>query len=203
MRTKIGSTGIFLSLFITCTVFGQEKFKLPDSPRERFDFNADWRFIRSAKPDEDIAGFDAAGFDDSKWEVVSTPHSFNDVDSFRTIISHSSGDRGAYRGLAFYRKHFKLPEAMKGRKVFIEFEGMRQAGQIFLNGKQVGLSENGVTSYGIDLTDGVNFGDKENVLAVRIDNRNYAEQGTKTTFEWNANGRIRIMAGSIGVCGWM
>jgi beta-galactosidase len=185
---QIRSAAVVLGVFVIFAAFGQDKFKLPDSPRERFDFNADWRFVRAAKPEEDISGFEAAGFNDSKWEVVSTPHSFNDVDSFRTIISHSGGDRGAYRGLAFYRKHFKLPESMKGRNVFIEFEGMRQAGQIFLNGKQVGLSENGVTPYGIDLSGGVNFGDQENVLAVRIDNRTtYAEQATKTTFEWNAN----------------
>ena len=37
-------------------------------------------------------------------------------------------------------------------KVFIEFEGMRQAGQIFLNGKELGRSENGVTAYGVDIT---------------------------------------------------
>src|SRR5262249_29424464 len=71
-------------------------------------------------------------------------------------------------------------------KVFLEFEGMRQAGKIFLNGKQVGLYENGVTAYGADLTAGVNFGDKENVLAVQVDNRlDYKEQATGTPFEWN------------------
>jgi hypothetical protein len=33
----------------------------------------------------------------------------NDVDSFRKIISHSGGDLGTYKGLSWYRKHFKLP----------------------------------------------------------------------------------------------
>ena len=78
---------------------------------------------------------------------------------------------------------------------------MRQAGDIFLNGKQVGLYENGVTAYGIDITDALQFGGKENVLAVKVDNTTtYKERAfcmanprTLTArlcsvgFEWNAN----------------
>jgi len=144
--------------------------------------------MRSAKPDEDVRGFEAPDFDDSSWQTVSTPHTFNDVDSFRTIISHSGGDRGSYKGPAFYRKHFKLPQSAASSKVFLEFEGFRQAAQVFANGKSVGISENGVNSYGIDISGNVSFGDHENVVAVRVDNRTtYAEQSTGTHFEWNTN----------------
>jgi beta-galactosidase len=146
-------------------------------------FNVAWSFIR-----EDVAGAEAPEFDDSKWGVVSTPHKFNDVDSFRQLISHSGGDRGTYEGLAWYRKHFSLPADFTGRKVFLEFEGMRQAGDIFLNGKQVGLYENGITAYGIDISNAILFCGKDNVLTVKVDNRtNYAERATCTTFQWNAN----------------
>ncbi len=125
-------------------------------------------------------------FDDSKWETVSTPHTYNDVDSFRTIISHSGGDRGVWKGTAWYRKHFQVPGPAS--KVFLEFEGMRQAGEIFLNGKAVGLSENGITAYGVDITSAVKFGGQENVLAVHVDNRGeYAERATGTRFQWNVN----------------
>jgi beta-galactosidase len=155
----------------------------PPSPRTTFNFNLDWRFIR-----QDVPGAEAPGFDDSNWETISTPHTFNDVDSFRTIISHGGGDRGTYKGLAWYRKHFILASQYSGQKIFLEFEGMRQAGDIFLNGKEVGLYENGVTAYGIDITNAVHFGNDENVLAVKVDNRtNYAERATRTGFEWNAN----------------
>jgi len=136
----------------------------------------------------DVPGAEAAGFDDSAWSTISTPHTFNDVDSFRQIISHSGGDRGTYKGLAWYRKHFKLPAKLAGDKIFLEFEGMRQAGDIFLNGKQIGLYENGVTAYGLDISGAVHFGNEENVLAVKLDNRtDYAERSTGTTFQWNAN----------------
>ena len=65
---------------------------------------------------------------------------------------------------------------------------MRQAGDIFLNGKQIGLYENGVPAYGLDISGAVHFGNEENVLAVKLDNRtDYAERSTGTTFQWNAN----------------
>ena len=155
----------------------------PESPRITLNFNIGWQFIR-----EDVPGGEAPNLDDSKWSTVSTPHTYNDVDSFRELISHSGGDRGTYKGIGWYRKHFKLPAGMSGRKMFLEFEGMRQAGDIFLNGKAVGLYENGITAYGIDITDAVLRNGRENVLAVKVDNRtNYQERATSTTFEWNAN----------------
>jgi hypothetical protein len=110
----------------------------PQSPRAKMNFNLNWKFIR-----EDVPGAEAPGFDDSAWTTVSLPHSFNDVDSFRKIISHSGGDLGTYKGLAWYRKHFKLPAKLAGNKIFLEFEGMRQAGDIFLNGKQLGFTRTG------------------------------------------------------------
>jgi beta-galactosidase len=169
----------------------------PKSQRTTLNFNYAWKFIR-----EDVSGAEASAFDDSKWVTVATPHSFNDVDSFRKIISHGGGDGGTYKGLSWYRKHFKLPADLAGHKVFIEFEGMRQAGDIFLNGKQVGLYENGINAYGIDITDALQFGAKENVLAVKVDNTTrYQERAFCTAnpknpdgtpcapvgFEWNAN----------------
>ena len=154
----------------------------PVSPREKFNFNIGWQFIR-----EDVAGAEAVAFDDSKWTTVSTPHTWNDVDSFRSIIGHSSGDKGTYKGVGWYRKHFKVPAEMAGKRIFLEFEGMRQAGDMYLNGKAIGLYENGITAYGVDISDAVKVGE-ENVLAVKVDNRTtYQERATGTAFEWNAN----------------
>jgi beta-galactosidase len=155
----------------------------PVSPRATLNFNLDWKFLR-----EDAPGAEVTAFDDSQWATVSLPHTFNDVDSFRQLISHGGGDRGTYKGLSWYRKHFRLPADLSGHKIFLEFEGMRQAGDIFLNGKQIGLYENGITAYGLDISDAAHFGAEENVLAVKVDNRTtYTERATGTTFEWNAN----------------
>jgi beta-galactosidase len=123
--------------------------------------------------------------DDSKWTTVSAPHTFNDVDSYNHFISHSGGDRQAWTGIVWYRKHFKLPASAKDGKVLLEFEGLKQAGRFWVNGQFVGKFENGVTACGLDLTKFVKFGDTDNVIAVKVDNSNdYVEEATDIGFEW-------------------
>ncbi len=67
------------------------------------------------------------------------------------LISHPNGDQTIYQGIGWYRKHFKMPAGSEGQKVFLEFEGLRQAARFFLNGQPVGLFENGITACGLDI----------------------------------------------------
>jgi beta-galactosidase len=159
------------------------KFAVPASPRATYDFNPGWRFSFG-----DAAGAEQAAFDDSSWASVSLPHTWNETDTYRAYISHSGGDQGERMlGIGWYRKHFRLPASAEGRKVFIEFDGMRQAGHFFLNGKPIGRYENGVTAVGLDITQTALFGGQDNLLAVKVDNSpTYREEATGTPFEWNA-----------------
>jgi beta-galactosidase len=152
----------------------------PVSPHADYNFNPGWKFIRT-----DVAGAEQVNFDDSKWADVGAPHTYNDVDSYTGIISHSGGDRRAWTGITWYRKHFQLPAGAKDGKVFLEFEGLKQAGRFWVNGKFAGRFKNGVTACGLDLTGLVNFGDADNVIAVKVDNSNdYVEEATGTGYEW-------------------
>jgi len=119
-------------------------------PRDSTDFSMDpgWQFIK-----QDVTGAQAATFDDSAWTTVSTPHTYNDVDSYRVLANNSSGDTGTYTGPAWYRKHFKIPTQYTAAKVILEFERIRQAAQFYINGTSVGLYEDGVTACGIDVGD--------------------------------------------------
>src|ERR1019366_7209392 len=59
---------------------------------------------------------------------------------------------------------------------------------IYFNGKPFGLYENGISGYGLDIRSAVLFGDRDNVLAVQVDNRtSYRERATDTPYRWNAN----------------
>jgi beta-galactosidase len=157
-----------------------EIFTPPVSPHADYNFNPGWKFIRA-----DVVGAEQVDFDDSKWADVSAPHTYNDVDSYTAIISHSGGDRRAWSGITWYRKHFKLPAGAKDGKVFLEFEGLKQAGQFWVNGKFADKFENGVTACGLDLTGLVNFGDADNIIAVKVDNsNNYVEEATGVGYEW-------------------
>lgn len=157
------------------------RYSPPESPRAIFNFNIGWKFFKGDAP-----GAEAPAFDDSGWTNVSTPHTYNDVDSYDELASHSGGERHEYMGVAWYRKHFKLPARAAGGKVFLEFEGLKQAGRFWVNGKPAGRFENGVTPCGLDLTDLVNSNGADNVIAVKVDNSNdYLEEATGTPFEWN------------------
>ncbi|CAN5409058.1 RICIN domain-containing protein [soil metagenome] len=158
-------------------------FDPPASARATYNFNPGWKFIFG-----DVPGAEKVDFDDSKWESVGLPHTWNDKDTYRAFISHGGGDVGAKLfGIGWYRKHFKLPANADGKKIFLTFEGMRQAGRFFLNGRPIGKYENGVTAFGFDITKFVKLGSADNVLAVKADNStDYKEEATGTAFQWNS-----------------
>ena len=145
------------------------------APRETYNFNPGW-LLKSA----DEAGADAVAFDDAGWKKITLPHAWNEDSAFKV------NNKKLPSGISWYRKHFKLPADSAGKKVFLEFEGIRQAGEFYLNGGWIGRSENGVMAFGFDITDKLKPG--ENVLAARIDNSTkYVEKDTGTAFQWNVN----------------
>jgi hypothetical protein len=142
--------------------------------RVRYNFNRGWLLSVG-----DPAGASDPSFDDSHWKRVTLPHAWNEDFAYRVSIHDQP------TGIAWYRKHFAV-SASHGERVLVEFEGVRQAAEVFLNGHRLGLSENGVMAFGFDLTPYLHAGD--NVLAVRTDNRwNYREQATGATIQWNNN----------------
>jgi beta-galactosidase len=71
-------------------------------------------------------------------------------------------------GVAWYRKHFTLPAAVKGRYYSIEFDGAMSNARVFLNGKELGQRPYGYIGFSFDLNLLLKFGSEENVLAVRL-----------------------------------
>src|ERR1035438_8755067 len=108
MKTKIVPS-IIAAIWLQISASAADaKFTPPASPRATYNFNPGWKFIR-----EDVTNAEQVAFDDSKWSDVSAPHTYNDVDSYTVIISHGGGDWGAWSGITWYRKHFKLPAGAK------------------------------------------------------------------------------------------
>lgn len=165
---------IFLA-FASLTIFSPLAlaYEPPPNPRADTNFNADWRLNVGDAPDAQ-----AVAFDDSKWKIVTTPHAWNEDSAFKVSIDQLP------TGIAWYRKHFKLPANSAGKKVFLEFEGIRQGGEFYLNGESIGRSENGVMAFGFDISDKIKTG--ENVLAAKIDNAwNYREKAIDQGYQWN------------------
>lgn len=110
---------------------------------------------------------------------ISLPRAFNENEAFSVPIAQLSDT------VVWYYKTFRLPKNCRDKKVFIEFEGVRQAADVWLNGHYIGLHENGVMAFGFDLTPFIKKG--QNKLAVRIDNSwTYRERGRKyARYQWN------------------
>lgn len=141
--------------------------------RTKYNFNSDWKLY--VGDDKDAS---TPTFNDVSWKAVTLPHAWNEDEAFSKDI-HDLSD-----SIVWYRKHFKIPASAKGQKVFLEFEGIRQAGDFYLNGHHIGLHENGIMAFGFDVTDAVKWGE-ENVIAARIDNSwDYREKATNTKFQW-------------------
>ncbi len=135
-----------------------------DSPRQTICFNSDWRFIKS-----DPAGAEQPSFDDSQWQTVCTPHSFNETDTFTNWSTAMGGEVNQFGGRTWYRKHFKAPADWAGKKIIIEFEAVRQVAEVYLNGKRIGSNSSGFVPFAFDLTPYLKIG-QPNVLAVMCDN---------------------------------
>ena len=157
-------------LLILLIVFLQ----ITNAQRQKYNFNSDWKVSTG----DDSTAINN-NYNDAGWKKVTLPYAWNEDDAFKKDIVDLR------TGIGWYRKHFKLPATAKAQKIFLEFEGIRQAGEFYVNGKYIGLHENGVMAFGFDITEAVNFGDTENVIAVRIDNSwDYKEKATKTKFQW-------------------
>jgi beta-galactosidase len=85
-------------------LFAQTRYTPPNSSRSTCNFNVGWRFFKG-----DVKHAERIDLDDSKWLTVSTPHTYNDTDTYDELITHRGGERHQYMGVAWYRKHFKLP----------------------------------------------------------------------------------------------
>ena len=147
------------------------------SIRTTYNFNPDWKIFIG---DDSIAK--EANYNDSKWKSVNLPAAFNEKEAFKVSVDQHTDT------VAWYRKTFCIPSEHKSQKVFIEFEGARQSAEVWVNGQWIGLHENGVMAFGFDLTKYVKFGNKKNVIAVRVNNSSkYKERATGSPYQWNNN----------------
>lgn len=171
MNCKLLLKMIVLSLLLTTGTYAQKQ----NQNEVKYNFNYSWKLQRG---DQDQAKNNS--YDDTNWTKVNLPYSWNQDEAFKLDITKLS------TGIAWYRKTFQLPANTKNKKVFIEFEGVRQMGEIYVNGKFVGRHENGAMAFGFDITSFLNPSPKENVIAVKTDNDwAYKEKATGSPFQWN------------------
>ncbi len=145
----------------------------------------DWRFRLypdGVAPD----GIFAPDYDDGDWQAIRVPHDWaadgvfdehNDCsysaisqDGINHPIEHS-GRTGALPivGLGVYRRVIDIPAEDKGRRIFLEFDGVMWDSDVYVNGQHVAFNHFGYKSFSVDITDAVTFGAKSTVaVAARV-----------------------------------
>ena len=137
--------------------------------RSEYDFNSDWKFKFGAGDDY------GAIVDDTSWESVTLPHTWNVED----------GTNGGYdykRGKGMYRKSAEIPASFAGKRIFIEFGGVNVVSSLYIDGALVpfvyedgrtsDVHNGGYTKFRFDITDKVTVGGTH-TFAVCADNTKY------------------------------
>jgi beta-galactosidase len=158
--------------------------------REKLSLDQGWRFHLGDIPLNSFAGGDgirlygadithsgakaghawgaaARGFDDSDWRQVNLPHDWVVEQPFDQHAFKQQGYRP--RGIAWYRRTFKLDLSDRGRNIELQFDGVATHCTVYFNGTPVCHNWCGYTSFYIDVTSMVRYGDNINTIAVRVD----------------------------------
>lgn len=135
--------------------------------RRVLSWDQDWLFSRT-----DPATAMSPGFDDQSWRRVRVPHDWSQDEPFRADFG--SGNGYAAGGVAWYRKHFRVDPAARGQRVAVEFDGVYDHAEVWINGHFAGGRPYGYSSFEVDLTGRVSL-DGDNVLAVRVDHSRFAD----------------------------
>lgn len=106
-------------------------------------------------------------------KAVTLPRAWNEDEAFRVGIASLPDDT------CRYTKTFAAPETWRGKHVFIEFEGARQAAEVWLNGHHVGLHQNGVMAFGFELTPYIRYGEENHIEVLTDNSWAYKERGVE------------------------
>ncbi len=126
-------------------------------------FDGNWRFHKG-----DATGAEQNAFSDSAWRTLDLPHDWSIEGPFAE--TNLTGGAGGFlpSGIGWYRKHFLVSPGSSNQCVSIEFDGVMQNSDVWINDFHLGHRPNGYVSFCYDLTGHVNF-NADNVLAVRCD----------------------------------
>src|SRR5882762_7291911 len=107
--------------------------------------NRRWRYSPKATP-----GARARDFDDASFTRVTVPHT-------NIRVPWHSFDEKSYEFVSVYRRRFRLPATARGKRVFVDFEGVMTASTVWLNGQRLGEYKGGFTPFSFELTSHVDW----------------------------------------------
>ena len=147
----------FLRQYFAVPAHGIAPTKTEFLPRTSIDLNGEWKFYSA----DNVHG-PQMGFDDAAWKSVTVPHTWNNLDG-------EDGGGNYHRGAAWYRRHLKLDASLKGKRFYIQFEGVSLGAEVYINGVHVGGHKGGFSRFSLDAPEALILG-QDNLISVRVDN---------------------------------
>jgi len=131
----------------------------------RTSFDDGWSFSKGDIVDAQLPQSTAGN-----WTPVIIPHDWSITGPFGE--PEPSGGSGAYlpTGIGWYRKSFQLPRGDAGRRILLQFDGVYQCSDVWINGQHLGARPYGFIPFFYDLSPYLHFGSEPNLVAVRVDN---------------------------------
>ncbi|MBI5877810.1 MAG: DUF4981 domain-containing protein [Chloroflexi bacterium] len=142
------------------------------SPRFRL-LNGRWRFHYGQSPDDVPPGFERADFDASAWAEIAVPGCWQMqgygkpvYSNINYVIPMDPPYVPDANPVGVYRRQFTVPDEWDGQPVFIVFEAVASAFELWVNGQRVGFSKGSHMPGEFRLTSVLRAG--VNTLAVKV-----------------------------------
>ena len=144
----------------------------------RYSLNGLWKFHYANNYHSTIPGFESMDYCCRSWDDIHVPAHIQmegyDRPQYANVQYPWEGWEELEPGqiptrfnpVASYVKYFEVPEKMKGKRVFISFQGAESGIAVWLNGSYVGYSEDTFTPSEFELTPYLQEG--ENKLAAQV-----------------------------------
>ncbi|MER2491738.1 glycoside hydrolase family 2 TIM barrel-domain containing protein [Catenovulum sediminis] len=136
--------------------------------KEVLDFNHGWRFSLHKQQ----AAHQPA-YKDNHWQQVRLPHDWSVALPYTKEGAASTGFK--LGGIGWYRKTFNLSEQEQGKVIWLEFDGIYNNSDIWVNGHHVGGRPYGYASFQVNLSQYLNYDGQQNLIAVRVNRTAYAD----------------------------
>src|SRR3989304_5830912 len=135
------------------------------TPRLIKDFTTDWKFFSG----NDSLAFKPT-YNDSAWRTLNLPHDWSIEGKFSKDHPATFAGGALPTGIGWYRKNFIIEKSDENKTIYIDFDGIYQNSEVWINGHYLGKRPNGYISFRYELTPYLNFGKKQNGIAVKVDN---------------------------------
>ncbi len=173
---------------------------LNSSASERYlSLNGCWKFHLAATPGKEPVGCFRNDFDDTTWDEIEVPGLWQlqgyGTPHYRNIgLPPGIGEKNPpeidpnLNSVGCYRNKFQIPENWDRQRVYLHIGGVKAACQVWLNGQEVGYSQDSMLPAEFDITRCIESGDNHLVLRVfRFCDGSYLEDQDM----WYLNGIFR------------